>query len=185
MFSLPLTRIQSWKTGPDTQAILRFPTYACAETLSTGVAQYLFLLKSSTYNRSTMVNFFVIHIIHTYHIFPLIMDIFYNKDHVKTRQYRRHKVDILQGEMNKTFVCILLTPTARIKSHSLSTRLYCLSPVVDKSGTSCYHLLTRVMRPTDSQQVVPTSLISGLISYARNKLLRGDFFVCYVTRAQN
>jgi hypothetical protein len=43
----------------------------------------------------------------------------------------------------------------------------CLFPVVDKSGTSCYHLVTRLMRPTDSQQVVPTSLISS----ARNKLL--------------
>jgi hypothetical protein len=42
-----------------------------------------------------------------------------------------------------------------------------LFPVVDKSGTSCYHLATRLMRPTDSQQVVPTSLISS----ARNKLL--------------
>jgi hypothetical protein len=29
----------------------------------------------------------------------------------------------------------------------------------DKSGTSCYHLVTRLMRPTDSQQVVPTSLL--------------------------
>jgi hypothetical protein len=44
---------------------------------------------------------------------------------------------------------------------------HCLFPVVDKSGTSCYHLVTRLMRPTDSQQVVPTSLISS----ARNKLL--------------
>ena len=44
---------------------------------------------------------------------------------------------------------------------------HCLFPVVDKSGTSCYHLGTRLMRPTDSQQVVPTSLISS----ARNKLL--------------
>ena len=44
---------------------------------------------------------------------------------------------------------------------------HCLFPVVDKSGTSCYHLVTRLMRPTDSQQVVPTILISS----ARNKLL--------------
>jgi hypothetical protein len=43
----------------------------------------------------------------------------------------------------------------------------CLFPVFDKSGTSCYHLVTRLMRPTDSQQVVPTSLISS----ARNKFL--------------
>ena len=38
-------------------------------------------------------------------------------------------------------------------------------PVVDNSGTSCYHLLTRSMRP-DSQKFVPTNLISS----ARNKL---------------
>jgi hypothetical protein len=44
---------------------------------------------------------------------------------------------------------------------------HCLFPVVDKSGTSYYHLVTRLMRPTDSQQVVPTSLISS----ARNKLM--------------
>jgi hypothetical protein len=62
-----------------------------------------------------------------------------------------------------------------LKSHSLSTRsqdvfavsLHSFFPVVDKSGTSCYHLVTRLTRPTDSQQVVPTSLISS----ARNKLL--------------
>jgi hypothetical protein len=46
--------------------------------------------------------------------------------------------------------------------------LYCLFPVVDKSGTSCCHLVTRLMRPTNSQQVVPTSLIS---SACINKLL--------------
>jgi hypothetical protein len=37
----------------------------------------------------------------------------------------------------------------------------CLFPVVDKSRTSCYQLVTRFTRPTDSQQVVPTSLISS------------------------
>ena len=37
----------------------------------------------------------------------------------------------------------------------------------EPSVTSCYHLVTRLMRVTDSQQVVPTSLISS----ARNKLL--------------
>ena len=40
-------------------------------------------------------------------------------------------------------------------------------PAVGKSRTSCYHLVTRLTRPTDSQEVVPTSLISS----ARNKLL--------------
>jgi hypothetical protein len=44
---------------------------------------------------------------------------------------------------------------------------HCLFPVADKSGTTCYHLVTRLTRPTDSQQVVPTSLISS----ARNMLL--------------
>ena len=39
--------------------------------------------------------------------------------------------------------------------------------LLDKSGTSCYHLVTRLMRSTDSQEVVPTSLISS----ARGKLV--------------
>ena len=38
----------------------------------------------------------------------------------------------------------------------------------DKSGTSCYHLVTRLMTVTDLQQVVPTRLIQAV----RNKLLR-------------
>jgi hypothetical protein len=39
--------------------------------------------------------------------------------------------------------------------HKLSTSCvwHCLFPVFDKSGTSCYHLVTRSVRPTDSQQV--------------------------------
>ena len=44
---------------------------------------------------------------------------------------------------------------------------HCLFPVVDKSGTSYYHLVTRLMTVTNLQQVVPTSLISS----ARKKLL--------------
>ena len=43
----------------------------------------------------------------------------------------------------------------------------CFFPVVDKFATICYHLVTRLMRPTDSQQVVPTSLIPS----ARNIFL--------------
>jgi hypothetical protein len=39
-------------------------------------------------------------------------------------------------------------------------------------GTSCYHLVTALMRPTDSQQVVLTSLISS----TRNKLLNNTPF---------
>jgi hypothetical protein len=38
----------------------------------------------------------------------------------------------------------------------------------NKSGTSCYHLVTRLMTVTDLQQVVPTRLIQAV----RNKLLR-------------
>ena len=44
----------------------------------------------------------------------------------------------------------------------------CMFPVVDKSGTSCYHhFVARLGSPTDLQQVVPISLSSS----ARNKLL--------------
>jgi hypothetical protein len=46
-------------------------------------------------------------------------------------------------------------------AHSTKMRSHCLFAVVDKSGTSCYQLVTRLMRPTDSQQVVSTSLISS------------------------
>jgi hypothetical protein len=35
---------------------------------------------------------------------------------------------------------------------------------VDKSGTSCYHLVTRLMRPTYSQQGVPTSHEKKLVT---------------------
>jgi hypothetical protein len=38
----------------------------------------------------------------------------------------------------------------------------------DKSGTSCYHLVTRLMTVTDWLQVVPTRLIQAV----RNELLR-------------
>ena len=38
----------------------------------------------------------------------------------------------------------------------------------DKSGTSCYHLVTRLMTVTDLLQVVPSKLIQAV----RNKLLR-------------
>jgi hypothetical protein len=38
----------------------------------------------------------------------------------------------------------------------------------DKSGTSCYHLVTRLMTITDLLQVVPARLIQAV----RNKLLR-------------
>ena len=43
----------------------------------------------------------------------------------------------------------------------------------DKSGTSCYHLVTRLMTVTDLLQVVPTRLIQAVRS---NKLLT----TCYV-----
>jgi hypothetical protein len=38
----------------------------------------------------------------------------------------------------------------------------------DKSGTSCYHLVTKLMTVTDLLQVVPTKPIQAV----RNKLLR-------------
>ena len=46
----------------------------------------------------------------------------------------------------------------------------------DKSGTSCYHLVTRLMTVTDLLQVVPTRLIQAV----RNKLLRAcSHHTCY------
>lgn len=39
---------------------------------------------------------------YNYHIFSLIVNIFHNKDHIKSRQDRRHKVNILQrNEFNE------------------------------------------------------------------------------------
>jgi hypothetical protein len=57
----------------------------------------------------------------------------------------------------------------RVKISQLVNKMcsHCFFVVVDKPRTSCYHLVTALMRPTDSQQVVPTSLISS----ACNKLL--------------
>jgi hypothetical protein len=40
-------------------------------------------------------------------------------------------------------------PKLRFQMPKLSFQM----PVVDKSRTSCYHLVTRLMRPTDSRQV--------------------------------
>jgi hypothetical protein len=52
---------------------------------------------------------------------------------------------------------------------SLVLRFSLLVPsCCDKSGTSCYHLVTRLMTVTDLLQVVPTRLIQAV----RNKLLR-------------
>jgi hypothetical protein len=58
--------------------------------------------------------------------------------------------------------------------HKMYSQTQCLFPVVEKSGTSCYHLVTRLMRPTDSQQVVPTSLISSACNKLFNKLITID-----------
>ena len=44
--------------------------------------------------------------------------------------------------------------TRGIKISQLVNKMcsHCLFPVVDKSGTSCYHLVTMLMTVTDSQQ---------------------------------
>ena len=49
-----------------------------------------------------------------------------------------------------------------------------VSSCCDKSGTSCYHILTRLMTVRDLLQVVPTRLIQAV----RNKLLRARV-CCY------
>ena len=57
-----------------------------------------------------------------------------------------------------------------VKPISGCVRTASLFPVVvtSLSGTSCYHLVTRLMTVTDLLQVVPTRLIQAV----RNKLLR-------------
>jgi hypothetical protein len=52
------------------------------------------------------------------------------------------------------------------------TRVKCIRTACSQveSGTSCYHLVTRLLRPTDWRQVVPTSPISSVDS-VRNKLI--------------
>ena len=49
------------------------------------------------------------------------------------------------------FELILSVYFTHVKSSQLVNKMcsHCLFPVVDKSGTSCYHLVTRLMRPTD------------------------------------
>jgi hypothetical protein len=57
----------------------------------------------------------------------------------------------------------------------------CVVPV-DKSGTSFYRLVTRLMRPIDSQQVVPTSLISSahdnkLMTTSSSQLVTNSLYI--------
>ena len=54
-----------------------------------------------------------------------------------------------------------------VKPISGCVRTAC-SQLLCQSGTSCYHLVTRLMTVTDLLQVVPTRLIQAV----RNKLLR-------------
>ncbi len=65
---------------------------------------------------------------------------------------------LMQMNLNNKFRSFILTSTLEISQFVNELWSHCLFPVVDKSGTSCYHLVTRLMRPTDWQQVVPTSL---------------------------
>jgi hypothetical protein len=58
--------------------------------------------------------------------------------------------------------------TRKISQLVNKTRSHCLFPVVDMSETSCFHLVTRLMSPTDSHA---TSCSTKLISSACNKLL--------------
>jgi hypothetical protein len=78
---------------------------------------------------------------------------YYLQDERLIRQYRE------ETEKMRTQIKDLKTRYVS-PSHSLSIRFcsHCLFPVVDKSGISCYHLVTRLMRRTDSTswwQLVP------------------------------
>ena len=66
------------------------------------------------------------------------------------------RVDWTSGNTNTK---LNLTPFSR--------ELCFLFQIFDKSKTSCYHLVTRLMRPTDLQQAVSTTRNKS----ARNKLL--------------
>ena len=67
-------------------------------------------------------------------------------------------------------LCISTATRAKISQQLVNNMCACLFPVVEKSGTNCYHFVTRLTRPTDSRQVVATSLIS----FVRNKLMHGN-----------
>ena len=58
----------------------------------------------------------------------------------------------------------------RLKTSQIVRAMF---PGVDKSGTSCYYLVARFMRPADLQRVVPTSLIAWYRLHD-SKLLRTD-----------
>ena len=71
---------------------------------------------------------------------------------------RKKVVPDLQTSRNKVVV----------KPISGCVRTACSQYCCDKSGTNCYHLVTRLMTVTDLLHVVPTRLIQAV----RNKLLR-------------
>ena len=75
-----------------------------------------------------------------------------------------------------TFVCTadfhqtVTEQTIRLKISQLVNKMcsHQLFPVVDKSGTSCYHLVTRLM---EGNRLTTSCSTTSLISSARNKLI--------------
>ena len=55
----------------------------------------------------------------------------------------------IQGSITKEMLKFMYSRKKQLVNKMCS---HCLFPVINKS---CYHLVTRLMRPTDSQQVVP------------------------------
>jgi hypothetical protein len=69
---------------------------------------------------------------------------------------------------NVKVVADLQTSVTRLLSSRYQDVFALLVPsCCDKSGTSCYHIVTRLMTITDLLQVIPTRLIQAV----RNKLL--------------
>ena len=50
----------------------------------------------------------------------------------------------------------------------------------DKFGTSCYHLVTRLMKVTDLLQVVPTRLIQAFVTSCYELVVNNLLTTCYV-----
>jgi hypothetical protein len=71
-----------------------------------------------------------------------------------------------------------------VRTHPVDKLLVC--SCCDKSGTSCYHLVTRLMMVTDLLQVVPTKLIQAVRNYKllrtcchQLNVIRADYQTCW------
>ena len=84
-------------------------------------------------------------------------------------QYKQVVTRLLSSRYQDVFALQYKQVVTRLLSSRYQDVFALLVPsCCDKSGTSCYHLVSRLMTVTDLLQVVPTRLIQAV----RNKLLR-------------